>query len=221
MVAFVLSALLAPTEAGAQTSGALASGSSGPAVEAVQQRLTALGYDPGPADGSFGPATQYAVWAFQKVNGLPVTGAVGDAELAAFDAPAVPAMVRPDLGPDHVEVNLAAQLLTLWHNGSLELISHISSGNGEWFCVESHCRNATTPTGDFSFLWWVQGWDNGPLGAMYDPVYFATEGDFGFAIHGATDVPLYPASHGCVRIPMHTSLQFPSLVSIGEPVAVF
>jgi hypothetical protein len=42
----------------------------------VQQRLSELGYDPGPADGLMGPSTRKAIGAFQKDAGLPVNGQV-------------------------------------------------------------------------------------------------------------------------------------------------
>ncbi|MGE5560624.1 MAG: peptidoglycan-binding protein [Chloroflexota bacterium] len=49
----------------------------GPDVLAVQERLIQLGYDPGPADGVFGPQTEAAVRAFQSDSGLTVDGIVG------------------------------------------------------------------------------------------------------------------------------------------------
>jgi len=38
---------------------------------ALQARLTALGYNPGTADGDFNSATTAAVIAFQRAKGLP------------------------------------------------------------------------------------------------------------------------------------------------------
>ena len=52
---------------------------------------------------------------------------------------------------------------------------------------------------------------------MWNPVYF----NYGIAVHGAIQVPAEPASHGCVRIPMHISEYFQSLVEIGESVLVW
>jgi hypothetical protein len=46
-------------------------------VRALQARLRALGFDPGPLDGLFGPRTQAAVRAFQRARGLEVDGVVG------------------------------------------------------------------------------------------------------------------------------------------------
>lgn len=48
---------------------------------AVQEGLTALGYDPGPTDGKPGPATKRAIEQYQRDNQLPVDG-VATRELA-------------------------------------------------------------------------------------------------------------------------------------------
>jgi peptidoglycan hydrolase-like protein with peptidoglycan-binding domain len=61
-------------------------GSSGPDVQALQQRLSDLGFDPNGLDGNFGPGTEAAVRAFQAVNGLGVDGKVGPDTLAALQA---------------------------------------------------------------------------------------------------------------------------------------
>lgn len=55
----------------------LRTGTSGPAVEDLQKKLAAAGFDPGPLDGSFGPKTQAAVRAYQTAKGLGVDGIVG------------------------------------------------------------------------------------------------------------------------------------------------
>jgi hypothetical protein len=52
-------------------------GSTGQAVEGLQKRLTRLGHDPGPVDGSFGARTDAAVRSFQKANSLAADGIVG------------------------------------------------------------------------------------------------------------------------------------------------
>ena len=52
---------------------------------------------------------------------------------------------------------------------------------------------------------------------MWNPVYF----NFGVAIHGAMEVPPYPASHGCVRIPIFISEYFPAMVKYNDRVYVF
>lgn len=48
-----------------------------PLVKKVQNALRAAGFDPGPADGEFGPNTLAAVFAFQRTNRLVGDGIVG------------------------------------------------------------------------------------------------------------------------------------------------
>ncbi|MEW6103628.1 MAG: peptidoglycan-binding protein [bacterium] len=55
----------------------LKEGSSGPEVVKLQERLKALGFNPGLIDGDFGPGTKAAVIAFQKSEGLLADGIAG------------------------------------------------------------------------------------------------------------------------------------------------
>lgn len=45
-------------------------------VREVQSRLRAMGFNPGPVDGSVGPLTENAAKQYQRARGLEVTGAV-------------------------------------------------------------------------------------------------------------------------------------------------
>jgi len=53
----------------------------GPSVAFAQHILALLGLKPGIADGKFGPKTSGAVKAYEKANGLPVTGTITQALL--------------------------------------------------------------------------------------------------------------------------------------------
>lgn len=57
---------------------------SGAEIRALQERLLALGYNPGAPDGVFGPQTHSAVVAFQRARGLVVDGEVGPVTAAAL-----------------------------------------------------------------------------------------------------------------------------------------
>jgi cytoskeletal protein RodZ len=61
-------------------------GDSGTEVQALQQALKTLGYDPGAIDGDYGPATQAAVVAFQTAEGLSADGVAGPETLTALAA---------------------------------------------------------------------------------------------------------------------------------------
>jgi peptidoglycan L-alanyl-D-glutamate endopeptidase CwlK len=71
----------------------LKKGSSGPDVTRLQEKLKALGFDPGNIDGKFGPGTDAAVRAFQASEGLLVDGIVGRRTVATLGLGAV---VEPD-----------------------------------------------------------------------------------------------------------------------------
>jgi peptidoglycan hydrolase-like protein with peptidoglycan-binding domain len=198
--------------------GTLKQGSHGPEVAALQRRLIELHFDPGPPDGAFGLATTYAVQAFEKLNGMGPDGRVGPNVQEALNHPAAVSPLVPDGGGTRVEVDLRRQVLFLYKDGGLRLITHVSTGSGKKYCAEGDCNNtAITPIGSFRFAWRYSGWRESRLGKLYNPVYFTNSG---VAVHGALSVPTYPASHGCVRIPMHIAGYFPSLVKRGDPVYV-
>jgi lipoprotein-anchoring transpeptidase ErfK/SrfK len=196
----------------------LGPGMKGEAVRLLQKRLAALKYYPGRVNGRFGYDTLEAVWAFQETQGLHPRNAVTPAMQRALASPRPPKVLVPHGGRLRVEVNLRNQVLVLYRRNHVALVSHVSSAGGYYFCSPNGCGNAVTPTGDFTTLSYMPGRVTVPLGAMYNPVFFI--GTL-YAIHGDTHVPLRPASHGCVRIPMDISAFFHTLVPIpGTPVYI-
>ena len=197
---------------------ALQPGMSGAAVKALQRRLAALKYYPGSIDGRFGTNTLEAVWAFYEVQGLPVHDYVSSAMKRALARPRAPRVLVGHGGANRIEVSLSREVLVLYHNNHVELISHVSTGGHYYYCSNGGCAVAITPTGNFKTVVFMPGWVQVPLGEMFNPVFFIGTA---FAIHGDTDVPLAPVSHGCVRIPMDIAAFFHKLVHIpGEPVYI-
>ena len=197
------------------------SGSVGTRSKAIQQALADQHYDPGAIDGRFGLKTTMAVWAWQALHGLPADGVVSpDLESLILARPGQE-MMLPDLGPTHTEVDLSRQVLIVWRDGAPTLITHVSSGSQRHYCentkVGRRCGDAVTPLGTYQFGRRVAGWREAALGKLYNPVYF----NGGIAVHGAPSVPNHPASHGCVRIPMHIAEYFPALVNTGDTIEVF
>ena len=194
-------------------------GMHGSAVRTLQRRLAALKYYPGAIDGNFSTNTLEAVWAFQEVQGLPGEDFVSSAMRRALNHPRAPRVLDAAAGPNRVEVNIGIEVLVLYKHNHVQLISHVSSGGGYYYCSPGGgCGVAITPTGNFRTLSFVPGWIAVPLGFMYNSVFFIGTA---FAIHGDTDVPLAPVSHGCIRIPMDIAAFFHKLVRIpGEPVIV-
>ncbi len=212
-------AALASSSAPAATTSVLRLGMKGSAVTALQRRLAVLKYYPGSIDGHFGTDTLEAVWAFQEVQGLPGSDYVSSAMQRALADPRAPKVLDRRAGANRIEINLASEVLVLYRDNNIELISHVSSGGGYYFCSPGGgCGYAITPTGNFKTIVYMPGWVQVPLGEMYNPVFFIGTA---YAIHGDTEVPLAPVSHGCVRIPMDVAAFFHTLVHTpGEPVII-
>lgn len=199
-------------------------GAKGSAVKALQSRLRELGYVPGSADGRYGGATLTAVWAFQKVQGIKPTSTVAARTWRALENPRAPKILVPNGKATRVEVNLTKQIMVLYQGGAPVLISHISSGSGIPYTEyatwngkrQKFSGSARTPTGDYKTTWRVAGWHRSYLGQLYNPIFF----NGGIALHGALSVPLYPASHGCVRLPMQVAEILPGMLGKGVPVHV-
>jgi peptidoglycan hydrolase-like protein with peptidoglycan-binding domain len=187
----------APTTAPSPTAKprtTLIRGDSGPAVLALQRRLSALGYWLGTPDGSFGSLTQQAVWAFQKSAGLRRDGVVGPKTRAALAAGTRP---RATLRGDGVEIDLDRQILLVVRGGAVRTILNTSTGNGEEYTSTSGNRAiAVTPRGSYTVYRAVDGSVTNSLGQLWRPRFFHR----GFAVHGSPNIPPWPDSHGCARV---------------------
>jgi hypothetical protein len=184
-------------------------------VQAAETQLAALGYWTGPVDGVFDQASRQALIAFQKVTGRQRTGKLTEEELTALRNANRPS--PRESGLVHVEVDLARQVLFMVdETGVVSHILPVSTGNNKVFMEDGHKRLAYTPRGRFTVYRKIKGWRKSPLGLLYYPCYFVQ----GVAIHGNSSVPVYPASHGCVRIPMFAAQEFSEMTPIGTLVIV-
>ncbi|MEV4171819.1 L,D-transpeptidase family protein [Nonomuraea sp. NPDC049709] len=191
-------------------------GDRGEAVRLLQRRLHAGRYYYGRIHGVYDEQTKLAVWALQKSRRMMPQGEIGPQVWKALDRPFRWRPLVPEGGPDRVEINLREQLLTVYRDRRPVLFSHISSGAEVRYCKDGRCGNAITPVGNFRVSRRAPGWTTGRLGSMFNSLYFTG----GIAMHGSTRVPLRPASHGCVRLPIETSKRLYEIVKIGEPVYV-
>jgi len=213
-----------PTAAVTAPGKRLKLGAKGKEVAWMQRRLRELGYRPGKVDGRYGGSTLAAVWALQKVNGIKPTSTIARATWSALETPVAPKILVRNGKATRAEVNLSKQIMVLYVGGRVSLITHISSGSGIPYCEtavwqgkeQRFCGSAGTPTGSFKTTWRRDGWHKSYLGELYNPIFF----NGGIAFHGALSVPLYPASHGCVRMPMNVAEELPGLLGTGVPVHV-
>jgi peptidoglycan hydrolase-like protein with peptidoglycan-binding domain len=174
-------------------------GSVGPSVRALEQRLRELHYALLRVDGVYGEDTYDAVVAFQKVNGLPRTGEVTPAVWRRLRQAAIP---RARYGGNHVEVDKTRQVLFEVRQGSVALVVPVSTG-----------ATGNTPVGLWHVYSRVAGWS----WVLWYPTYFLR----GFAIHGYPEVPTYPASHGCVRVPMWIATRLFDMHPNGFPIYIY
>lgn len=235
-----------PAAPKSQLVASLSGGMQGSDVTMVQQRLTDLGFQPGPVDGVFGSATQQAVWAFEKLilktPRAQATGVVTNDMWQKMQDDIVVSPRRPEgAGTTHVEIYVPEQVMAVFSGDTAVFVTHVSTGeqnpdgSAKKWCAtldidtdvngnklpevvtKSQCADAKTPGGIFTIKTTDAGNHASPLGTMFNPVFF----NYGIAIHGAMNVPLQPASHGCVRISNFLAKSFPDLIHIGDRVYVW
>jgi peptidoglycan hydrolase-like protein with peptidoglycan-binding domain len=187
----------------------LTEGMSGADVLALQHRLAALHYWVPAFTGELSYDNVESLYAFQAVNGLAMSGKV---DAATGRALVTPRTYTPrDTGtPTRIEVdiNTNKQLLVYYKNNAIALISHVSTGRVDY---------AITPTGTYTANIFMAGTIVVPLGVMYNPVFFTVNGEAtNYAIHGDTEVPSVPDSHGCVRIPIDLSKVFYKMIDVAD-----
>ncbi|HET6511322.1 MAG TPA: L,D-transpeptidase, partial [Candidatus Kapabacteria bacterium] len=170
-----------------------------------------------------------AVTAFRKVNGLKHEKKFSDAQFEALERSSRPQpqqkfLIYPEQDTEraHIEVDLMRQVLFVVDSlGTVVRILPVSSGNGKPFTTvrpdgTEYTRNAITPAGQFRISRIIKGWRKSELGELFYPIYFRG----GAAVHGARSVPNFPASHGCVRIPLFAAEELARSVSVLHPILV-
>ncbi|MHB8465933.1 MAG: L,D-transpeptidase family protein [Acidimicrobiales bacterium] len=208
----------APTTTTTIPSNLLQVGSTGPKVVALQQRLTALGYRPGPPSGTYTGDTESAVLAFQKREGLQRDGVAGPIVQAAVAA-AHGAGPRTGLPTPRMEVDIARQVAFVVFPGREVTTLNVSTGSGLTYQDPTTKAQdvAYTPVGVFSVQREVNRDVVAPLGTLHRPMYFYG----GWAVHGAASVPGWPASHGCVRVSYDDADWLYPQMPVGTAIVVY
>lgn len=185
----------------------LSHGSSGPAVSALTKRLAELSYLPAGASGSrFTLRTHHAVVAFQKVHRLAPDGQVGPMTSRALKTASVPKAALARTGT-RIEVLRTTQVAQLVVGGRVHRTINVSSGKAGY----------ATPTGSFRvFRREAMSWSNPYQVWLPWAAYF----NGGIAFHEHRDVPAYPASHGCVRVPSPFAKEVYDFARMGRVVEV-
>lgn len=184
----------------------LSVGASGADVRALHRRLRALRFHVPGSLSSFTAASYDSVVAFQKAFGLPRTGVVDRRTWSRLGTarPLRPRFARPT---PHIEVDKTRQILMVVGRGQVTGVIPVSTG-----------RTGNTPEGRFRILWKAPATSTwlGPA-ILYRTLTFHGN----FAIHGYGSVPTYPASSGCVRVPIWAANWLYVQSPVGERVYVY
>jgi len=189
-------------------------------IREAERWLAELGYWTGEVDGRFDAATQAALIAFQKWEGRKTTGQLTFDVLEAIRASGSQTVGGPrarEVGYPHVEVDLDRQVLLLVDETGGVRVLPVSTGSGKEFIEDGQTSVAYTPRGRFLVYEKGVGWEKGYFGSVYYANYITG----GVAIHGHPKVPTYPASHGCIRLPMFAAREVSQLLKLGTIVLVY
>jgi hypothetical protein len=178
-------------------------GSTGRFVQLIQQRLAALHFYI-PQTGVYDSGTGLALDAYhrllrwgtyQTLDGRTISFLLNG--WGAFP-------VRYPHNGRHAEGNLGLQLLALIEGSKVQAIYPISSGK------------PSTPTvlGNFHVYSKVPGY-------LPDGMYFSNFFFGGYAIHGYNPAPDFPASHGCMRVPIPDAISIYHWLNVGDGVNVY
>jgi lipoprotein-anchoring transpeptidase ErfK/SrfK len=182
----------------------LGQGKCGRVVRAFKKNLRRIGYVP--SGGScMNDKDGRAVLAYRKVNGKDHNSHAGKGIVKrVFSRRGAYHLKYPNAGK-HAEVSIERQVLVLADGNKPVQTYGVSTGK------------ASTPTvrGHFQFYLRQPGYNA-------EGMYFSTYFHGGYAVHGYASVPpTYPASHGCVRVPIPDALQIYNSVFLGEDIYVY
>ncbi len=181
-------------------------GSRGVKVTLLQRGLVKLGFAT-PVTGYFDSLTANGVNAFRKTNGMGWDGyAVKSVYAKVLRGEGAFKLRYPTSGNHgkHVEFDWSRQVLVLADRGRPYRVYHTSSGA------------PVTPTVFGSFRFYRQDLGTNAKGMVHSSYFIG-----GYAIHGYASVPNYPASHGCLRVPIPSALSIFSWIDIGDPIYTY
>ncbi len=179
-------------------------GSTGAFVELVQQRLAALHLFI-PQTGRFDLGTELALDAYHRLLGQGEGNeTLGTKTVAALLNGDGSFHVRYPSQGEHAEGDLSDQLLAFIDGSKVHWIFPISSGK------------PSTPTilGNFQIYYKEPEYTS-------DGMYFSSFFHGGYAIHGYDPAPDYPASHGCMRLPIVDAIPAYGWTRVGQWVDTY
>jgi hypothetical protein len=178
-------------------------GARGPIVRLLQSRLANLRYVVS-RSGVFDASTARAVVAYRKMRGMSRVGVATRRVVRGLLARRGSFKPRYPRHGKHVEVDLSRQVMALVRGRRVERIYSVSSGK------------ASTPTVLGRYRVYSKTYGTNSLGMVHTSYFIG-----GYAIHGYVSVPTFPASHGCVRVPIPNALSIYNWLRLGDRVDVY
>jgi L,D-transpeptidase catalytic domain len=175
-------------------------GASGVQVLLLQRALLRAGFAT-PVTGAFDGLTANAVNAFRTTNRMGS---------GSYASPGVYAMLLRGQGAfklryprpaKHVEFDWSRQVLVLAERGRPYRVYHTSSGA------------PATPTVFGTYRFYLKTPGTNAKGMVHSSYFIR-----GYAIHGYASVPNYPASHGCLRVPIPNAASIFNWIDIGDTI---
>jgi lipoprotein-anchoring transpeptidase ErfK/SrfK len=199
-------------------------------VREAQTVMTHFGIPTGPIDGQFGPLTARGLCAFRMISGYaPSRGVLSDALLAKMRSynqtytgtNPIAKISAPMLAGNstYVIVDQTCQAMVYVEAGHYQKVLAVSTGRAGYSTPVGHWLLGYTDTAKTNGKTHPAGWScsseypdtsdgcyshpgvgrfsvYSAQGNMYDKRHVVG----GVYVHGSTDVPTYPASHGCIRV---------------------
>jgi len=158
---------------------------------------------------SVAPPTNYR-WTngFSEKGYQAMYATFGKVHLKAGEHHWLPAAAIPAEGDINITLDIANQVGFIFKGDSLIGVTNISTGK----------KGHPTPLGFWTINWKrpmyrSRKYDNAPMPFMQNI------DDKGIALHGGV-TPGYPASHGCIRLPMAFAKQLYTLTKPGDKVVI-
>jgi L,D-transpeptidase catalytic domain/Putative peptidoglycan binding domain len=178
-------------------------GDRGTKVLMLQRGLHKLGFSV-PVTGYYDWLTSTAVNAFRKTNGMGRDGyALKSVYAKVLRGEGAYELRYPKAGK-HVEFDWSRQVLVLADKGKPFRVYHTSSGT------------PATPTVFGTYRFYLQTPGTNSKGMVHSSYFIR-----GYAIHGYASVPNYPASHGCLRVPIPNASSIFGWIDIGDPIYLY
>jgi hypothetical protein len=175
-------------------------GERGIKVLMLQRGLYRLGFSV-PVNGYYDWLTSNAVNAFRKTNGMGRDGYAMKSVYAKVLRGEGAYKLRYPKAGKHVEFDWSRQVLVLANKGKPFRTYHTSSGT------------PATPTVFGTYRFYLQTPGTNSKGMVHSSYFIR-----GYAIHGYASVPNYPASHGCLRVPIPNAASIFNWIDIGDTI---